>query len=153
MCGVVGVHLNLDYVLFLRFSYTCILINIWNGITTGPIMARGQWTGIGGTIKNQIVQHVKSGKFVISNPRQFSNHANKIIPSATTIYMPVEDVPDEPEEVTRAPAIPGTLKIHKIVRKMNAQQEFYHLSNDKEFAYTQYYRKLNDPIVCSIQMG
>ena len=39
--------------------------------------------------------------------------------------MPVEDVPGEPEEVTGAPAIPGTLKIHKIVRKMNAQQDFF----------------------------
>ena len=29
---------------FLRFSYTCILINIWNDITTRPIMARGQYT-------------------------------------------------------------------------------------------------------------
>ena len=77
---------------------------------------------------------------------------NKIIPSVTTIYMPVEDFPEELEEVTSAPAIPGTLKIHKIVRKMNAQQvfflEFYHLSNDKEFAETQYYRKPNGPIVC-----
>ena len=65
--------------------------------------------------------------------------------------MPVEDDPGEPEEVASAPAIPGTVEIHRIVRKMSAQQvfflEFYHL-NDKEFAYTQYYRKPNDPIVC-----
>ena len=50
--------------------------------------------GIGGTIKKEVFQHVKSGKIVISNPCEFSIHANKIIPSGTTIYMPVEDVPD-----------------------------------------------------------
>ena len=107
--------------------------------------------GIGGTIKNQVFQHVKSGKIVISKPSEFSFRANRITPSITTIYMPVDDVPDEPEEVANSPAIPGTLKIHKIVRKLNAQQvlflEFYHLSTDRVRIYTILPQEY-DPIVC-----
>lgn len=111
---------------------------------------KGPMDGIGGTIKNQVYQNVKSGKIVIHTPKEFSDAAKSLIPSITTAYLPEDEIPSEPER--ESPPIPGTLQVHQVVRKKNSQGvwylEFYRLSFDEKPFYKQYYRKLNDPLVC-----
>ena len=55
--------------------------------------------------------------------------------------MPVEDVPDEVEEVANAPAISGTLKPYNCLNNKCTTSLFL------EF-YPRYYCKPNNPVVC-----
>lgn len=113
---------------------------------------KGPMDGIGGTLKNQVYQHVKSGRVVISTPKEFAVAANEFVPSISTMFLPVIDIPEEPENVKSAPSIPGTLTIHQIKRKKNDQGvwflEFFKLSTESEPFFTQFYREETDPIVC-----
>lgn len=63
-----------------------------------------------------------------------------------------DDIFEEPSDVEETTYIHGTMSIHRVVRKKNAQRitylEFYRLSLDEKPLFTQYYRKSNDPIVC-----
>ena len=47
---------------------------------------KGPIDGIGGTLKNQVFQHVKSGRVIISSPKDFALATNKYVPSISTIY-------------------------------------------------------------------
>ena len=113
---------------------------------------KGPMDGIGGTLKNQVFQHVKSGKITIKSPEEFCFHANKIIPSISSMYLPLTDILKEPDNVSQAPAIHGTLKIHKVIRSFDDKGvcylTFFLLSCDEIPSWKQYYRKENDPIVC-----
>ena len=66
--------------------------------------------------------------------------------------MPVEEIIEEPEEIACAPAIPGTLKIHKVIRKYNSRNicylEFFNLSDQNIPTFKQFYRKHDDPAIC-----
>lgn len=108
--------------------------------------------GIGGTLKNKVFQEVKSGRIVVTTPKDFSIQASKLVESVTTLYLPMKDIMPEPSSVEDAPYIKGTLNVHRVVRKKNTQGirylEFYHLSSDKTPFFTQYYRCTDDPIVC-----
>ena len=65
--------------------------------------------------------------------------------------MPVEEIIEELEEITRAPAIPGNLKIYKVIRKYNSRNicylEFFTLSDQSIPAFKQFYRKDDDPAI------
>jgi len=66
--------------------------------------------------------------------------------------MPIVDMLIEPVEVAKAPAIPETLQIHKIVREITDENipfiNFFKLSKDDTPSFTQYYRSKKDPQVC-----
>ena len=108
--------------------------------------------GVGGTIKNIVFRDVKSGKCLINTPKDFAMYADQKITAITTIYLPQEEVFEEPDEIKFAPKIPETLQVHKIIRRISKEKipylEFYKLASDQEPFFTQYYRKDGDPVVC-----
>ena len=55
--------------------------------------------GVGGTIKNLVFCAVKSGKVSVGDPEEFAKAANDIAPSIRSLYMPIEDMLEEPAEV------------------------------------------------------
>ena len=68
----------------------------------------GRWD----TIKNLVFRTVKSVKVLVKNPKEFVKSA-KIVPSITSLYMPIEEMLEEPLEESNAPAIPETHKCPK----------------------------------------
>lgn len=100
--------------------------------------------GIGGTVKNVVFRHVKSGQVIINSAEDFSRAANRFCPSITTLFQPSDSVLSEPSDIESAPVIPSTLKIHKFVRGTNIENgetevKFFFLSNEEEPCYTKTY--------------
>ena len=58
---------------------------------------------VGGTIKNLVFRAVKSGTFSVRDPEKFAKAANDIVPSIRSLYMPIEDILEEPAEVANVP--------------------------------------------------
>ena len=91
---------------------------------------------IGGTVKNVVYRQVKTGNVTIKSAEQFSDAVNHFVPTITTLFQKEEDVLAEPDDITQAPSIPVTLKIHKFVRTIASDGAtmfaFYFLSNGKE---------------------
>ena len=58
---------------------------------------------VGGTIKNLVFRAVKSGKVSARDPEEFAKAANDIVLSIRSLYMPIEDILEEPSEVANAP--------------------------------------------------
>ena len=54
---------------------------------------------VGGTIKNLVFRAVKSGTFSVRDPEKFAKAANDIVPSIRSLYIPIEDILEEPAEV------------------------------------------------------
>ena len=113
---------------------------------------KGPMDGVGVTIKNVVFREVKSGRLSVNTPEQFAAAAARLVPSIASIYLPTEEMLIEPAEMSNDPAIPETLKIHKVKRNINEQNipylEFFKLSSDEIPHFTQYYRKDSDPFVC-----
>ena len=72
--------------------------------------------GVGGTIKHRVFRDVKSGKVSTKNAKHFAVYAGSILNGITSLYIPVEGVLEEPENINSSPRIPGTLEVHKIAR-------------------------------------
>ena len=66
--------------------------------------------------------------------------------------MPIEKTIEEPKEVLLVPAIPGTLKFHKIIRKYNIRNicylEFFNRSYQGIPTFKQFDRKDDDSGIC-----
>ena len=106
--------------------------------------------GTGETIKNKVYRDVMPYKCLIKNAKDFAEYANKIINGITSIYMPINDLLTEPDNIENAPKIPETLSIHKVTRSFNEDNIFSLIS----FGWlrkmiSQFYRKDDDPEVCS----
>ena len=103
---------------------------------------KGPMDGIGGAVKNLVYRRVLSGDVVINYPKEFADFANEIS-NVDSLFLPNEEVLEEPQEVQNATAIPTTTKIHKVVRGMNKQNtfcnKFYFLSSDVDPFFTQWY--------------
>ena len=103
---------------------------------------KGPMDGIGGTVKNLVYRRVLSGDVVINTPKEFANFADQIT-SVDCIFLENTELLKEPEEVTKAPPIPSTLKIHKTQRVANGSNSFSNLffksSEDIEPFYTETY--------------
>ena len=112
--------------------------------------------GIGGSLKNIVFRAVKSGKVVISTPEEFAQYADKAIAGISSLCLPESDVIEEPEVVQSAPAIQGTLKIHKVERRFNKagirQLRLHTLTQDVAPFYTHWYRRETDS-VCGHEDG
>jgi len=108
--------------------------------------------GVGGTIKNKVYREVKSGRLTINAPKEFANAASDLVKKIVSLYLPVDEMLDEPSFVKDAPKIPDTLKVHKVVRSKNRNNipyfDFYKLSNDIEAFHRQYYGQTSNSIVC-----
>ena len=114
---------------------------------------KGPMDSVGGTIKNQVFQEVKSGILTVSTPKEFSDAAQQLVPCITSVYLPLSKILEEPDDINEAPKIPETLQIHKIKRGYNLQgvslMEFFKLSNEELLCHTHYYDKPTDPDLCS----
>ena len=98
--------------------------------------------GIVGTVKNLVYRRVLLGDVVINTPKEFANFADQIT-SVDCLFLEYTELLKEPEEVTNAPPIPSTLKIHKVQRVANGPNSFsnlfFKLSEDIEPFYTETY--------------
>ena len=71
--------------------------------------------GIGGTVKNLVFRHVKSGKVVINTPEEFAHYADNVCEGVYPLYLPKEEILVEPSH-TETAGIENTLQIHKVQR-------------------------------------
>ena len=62
--------------------------------------------GVGGTIKYRVFRDVKSEKASIKNAEHFAEYAVLILNDITSLYMPVEKVLEEPENINSSPRMP-----------------------------------------------
>ena len=113
---------------------------------------KGPMNGVGGTIKNQVFQEVTSSRLTVSTPKEFSDAAQKLVPSITSVYLPLSKILEEPDDINEAPKIPETLQIRKVKRSYNLQGipliEFFKLSNEEIPYHTHYCDKPTDQEVC-----
>ena len=75
----------------------------------------------GPTIKNKIIQEVKSARIVIVSSINVSIHPSRLIQSITMLYLPKKGIIKEPAGIENAPYIKDTLDVHKVKRKINDQ--------------------------------
>ena len=108
--------------------------------------------GVGGPIKNKVFREVKSSRLTIMPPKELSNVAERLVSKIVSIYLPINEMIEEPSCVKDAPKITDALKIHKVVRKIRKDAipslDFYYLSADTEPFHREYYRKPEDRILC-----
>ena len=113
---------------------------------------KGLMDGVVGTVKNVVFLKVKSDNIVIDSSKEFVDYASQLVPSITSLYLPVEEIIEEPKETARAPAIPGTLENYKVIRKNNSRNisylEFFNLFDQSIPNFKWFYRKDNDPAIC-----
>ena len=75
---------------------------------------------VGGTIKRRIFRDVKSSKVSIANAEHFAAHADAILNGIKSLYMPIDEVLEEPEDIEKSSLrIDGTLEAHKIARSFS----------------------------------
>ena len=119
-----------------------------NWYSNGRHHGKGPMDGLGGTTKNKGFRHVKSNKIKISDAHGFAEYAERIAKGITSLYMSIDEVMVEPEDVETAPVI----RVHKIVGKCNEDNvcklEFFSLTSESEPFHTQWYRKDGGPEVC-----
>ena len=80
------------------------------------------------------------------NAKDFAEYANKTIIGITSIYMPINELLTEPDNIENAPKIPETLSIHKVTRSFSEDKIFLLIS----FVWlmtviSQFYRTDDDP--------
>ena len=78
---------------------------------------KGAVDGVGGTIKNTVFRKVLSKEVVMYGPKHFAEFANSILPSITVLFIQNAKSTYEEECRENAIAIPGTLKVHKVMRQ------------------------------------
>ena len=108
--------------------------------------------GVGGTFKHRVFHDVKSAKRSIKNTEHFAVYAGSILNGITSLYMPVEEVLEEPENINSSQRIPGTLEVHKIARTFSTdgicKMGFYYTVVDEKPFHEQWYKSDGDPDVC-----
>ena len=103
----------------------------------------------GETTKNKVYQDVMPHKCLIKNAKDFAEYANKTINGITSIYMPINDLLTEPDNIENAPKIPETLSIHKVTRSFNEDNIFSLISVVWLVTMiSQFYPKDDNPEVC-----
>ena len=143
-------HHSLDRALFSFLSHFHLEKEIeWNFYEAHH--GKGPMDGVGGTVKNKVFREAKSGCLTITSPKEFSNASERLVSKIVSIYLPVNEMIEEPSHVKDAPKITDTLKIHKVVRKIRKDVipslDFYYLSADPEPFHREYYRKPEDRIL------
>ena len=113
--------------------------------------------GVGGPVKNVVLQKVKSGFLTIDSPFEFYQAVKNYVPAIKCVYVSNEDVFEEPENMEQE-SIPirETLKIHKIERsemKGIYGLNFFYLAEDEKPFFTQWYANGKDVLVCGHDDG
>ena len=93
-----------------------------------------------------------SNKCLIKNAKDFAEYANKTINDITSMYIPINELLAEPDNIENAPKIPETLSNYEVTRSFNEDNicfiDFFRVANDDDPFFTQFYRKDDDPEVC-----
>ena len=88
----------------------------------------------------------------ITNVEHFAVHADAILNGIKSLYMPTDEVLEEPEDIQNSsPRIYCTLEVHKIARSFSTagvcKLEFFKTAVDEQPFLVQYYKKDRDPDV------
>ena len=106
---------------------------------------KGSMHGIGGTIKNCVYRDVMSAKCVIDKPKEFAEHAEKVVKGITSLYLPAEDVLVEPDDIEVSPRMHEMLEVHMVKRRLGQRNvpylEFYRMATDTKPFFTQFYEE------------
>jgi len=113
---------------------------------------KGPMDGVGGTIKNKVFRDVKSGKVHIKDAMSFAEYADLAIDNIISLYLSVNDVLEEPNDIDSAPKIPSTLEVHRVQREFTVdgvcKLQFFKVASDSLPFHEEFYRKDGDPEVC-----
>ena len=108
--------------------------------------------GVSGTVKNIIFRKVKSGFVTINAPLEFHQTVLKFVSSIHSVYLADTDVLSEPENIEKeSKKIPEILTVHHIERfqmKGIYALKFFHLAEDEQPFYTQWYANGKDVVIC-----
>ena len=66
--------------------------------------------GVGGTMRHPVSRDVISGNVSITNAEHFAAHADAIVNGIKSLYMPIDEVLDEQEDIEKSS--PRTDSIH-----------------------------------------
>ena len=108
---------------------------------------KGPMDGIGGCIKNAVYRAVMSTRVVVQTPLDFVNAARSLVRGVECIYMPVDEVMVEPEEISNAPYVPDMqiLQVHKAVRVVTKKEfqclQLFKIGTDTKSYFDQWYRR------------
>ena len=109
---------------------------------------KGPMDVVGGTVKNVVFRKVKSGQVVINPPQEFSEAVKPFLPSINAVYLHESESIREPKDIEYAKKIAGTLKVHKLERKVNANGNLYidfsKIANDDKPFHVQWYGEENN---------
>ena len=79
-------------------------------------------------------------------------YANIRVESISTLHLPECKLFLQSNEVAKAPKIPQTFPVHKVIRHMSKNVivclQFFNLTSDQKFFFTQYHQKEGDPEIC-----
>ena len=75
--------------------------------------------GVGGTIKHAVFRKILSNQVVINTPKEFATYADSLLKSINVVYVGELASGMEEECRRKARPVPGTLKVHHIVRSFN----------------------------------
>ena len=79
---------------------------------------KGPMDGIGGCVKNAVYRAVMSNRVIVQIPLDFVNAVKSLVCGVHCVYMPVNKVMVEPDEISNAPYVVDVkiLQVHKAVR-------------------------------------
>ena len=124
---------------------------IWN-YNQKKSHGKGPMVGVDGTVKNIIFRKVKLGFVTINTPLEFRQAVLKFVPSIHSVYLADADVLSKSENTEQeSKKIPETLTIHDIERfqmKGVYALKFFHLAEDEQPFYTQWYANGKDVMIC-----
>ena len=95
----------------------------------------GAMDGVGGALKNKVYQDAKSGKVHIEDATSFAEYADITIRNIKSLYLPLDDVLQEPSKIDIASKIKSTLEIHRVRREFTidgiAKLNFFEMALEK----------------------
>ena len=68
--------------------------------------------GVGGEIKNKVYRDIKLEKVPIKGAESFAEYTNITTRNIKTLYLPFDDILQEPSKIDLAPKIKSTLETH-----------------------------------------
>ena len=103
-------------------------------------------------LKGTLSLGIQSMKVHHQPTERVSKYANIRVESITTLNLPECKLFLQSNVVAKAPKIPQTFPVHKVIRHMSKNVivclQFFNLSSDQKFFFTQYHQKEGDPEIC-----
>ena len=91
-------------------------------------------------------------KFLSKNDEHFTVYVGSILNNITSLYMPVEEALEEPENVNNSLRITCSLEVHKITRTFSTDgicnMTFYYTAVNENPFHEKWYKQDGDPDIC-----